>query len=363
MGNLNQMQRVAIFAAAGAGATENVYNDTTLHQAVISADKSANPLVPYLPPILHNSKNTVSSQASAAEVTRVQCLNLDDETLATSTRYQVLIEQQETKYESASDPIGKYAYTTPTVTLGSAALDRANLVTILVDKINAHASNRVTAYAIQKIAFGTGSVAEPVYGETVSQAVTLYTGTIVKVEITSGTFATNDAVGYLYLYSASGTMAITSVITASGGGTMAPTAAGVPSQDILLIDDGSYFRSGNKGYTTAINGDNFTYHTVTEIRAAVYERGIGTHMLADVPVFDESGQKLISGSMEYYTSGAQVPVSGSTYTRAEITCFRPGVLDPMSNVPSGEYETTMICWVAEDGNTANFLATLAAAIV
>jgi hypothetical protein len=365
----NQMQKVAILTPGAAGVTENVYEDTTLGHAVICSRRDLNPLIAYLPPIIKNAKNTVAVQASAAEVARVQCLNLDDETLAKSTRYQVLIEQMETKYESQSNPIGSYAYTTPTVTLGSAALDRANLVSILVGKINAHTTNRVTAYGIQKVAFNTGNGATtPEFGDTVTQATSLYTGTIVKVEITNAaTFAGGTAAGYLYLYSASAAMNITQVLTTAGSvvATMVPTAAGVENQDILIIDDGSYFRDGNKGYTSAINGENFTYHTVTEIRAATYERGVGTHMLADVPTFDESGQKMLSGSMEYFSANSMLPVAGHTYSRIEVTCFRPGVADPMTGRPGAEAETTIVIWGDEvdAGNLTNFTTILAAHIL
>ena len=361
----NQMQRVAILTPGATGV--NVKEDTTVgvNWAVVCADNTADPVVAYLPPILKNAKNVIATQASAAEVVRVECLNIDDETLVASTRYSVLLEQQETKYESQSDPIGKYAYTTPTASLGSAALDRANLVTILVDKINAHASNRVAAYAIEKVAFTGGDTATPVYGETTLESVSGTTAIVVKIEITSGTILGADAAGYLYLYSSIAVAGITNTITCSGGGTFDVAAAGVASQDILLINDGSYFRDGNKGYVNAINADGFTYHTVTAIRAATYEQGIGTHMLLDVPRFDESGQKMLSGSMEYYTANYQLPVAGRTYTRVEVTCFRPGVIDPMSNVPAGEYETTLVIWADEVDatNLTNFTTALAAHIL
>jgi len=235
----NQMQRVAIFAAAAAGANENVYEDTTLKQAVISSNKALNPLIPYLPPIIQNAKNTVTSQASAAEVRRVQCLNIDDETLIASTRYSVILEQAENKFESTYSQLGIYSYTTPTTTLGSVALDRANLVSILVDKINAHAANKVTAYGIQKVAFNTGAGGTPDFGETTLESTTGTTAIVVKLELTSGAM-TGAGVGFLYLYSATAAAVLGETITCSGGTTVVVTATGVENQDILIIDDGSY---------------------------------------------------------------------------------------------------------------------------
>ena len=364
----NQMKKVAILTPGAAGV--NVYDDAALNHCVICDDNTANPLVSLIPPIKGNVKNYVTTQNAVAEVAKVQRCNIDDDVLAESTRYKLILEQWETQYENTSTPVGTYAYTTPIATLGSAALDRANLCTILVDKINAHAINRVAAYVLQKIPYNTGAGATtPIVGDTVTQAVSGFVGTIVEVEITAGTFVGGNAVGFLWLRSTTGTFVITEVVTTAGSvvATLVPTAAGTPAQDIAVIDDGAYFRNSNKGKTTLIKADDFLNHTVTITRDGVYEIGNGTNMLADVPRFDESGQDMLSGSMEYYAE--DLPVAGHLYSRVEVTCFRPGVLDPMTGNPGVEAETTMVIWLDEVGGLGGgnphtlFLAALAAAIV
>jgi hypothetical protein len=353
----------AIFAPAATGANSSIYEDATLKHIVLCTNQALNPLIAYLPPIPQNAKNSIESTASAVEVRQIRILDIADETDVTeSTRYKVTLEQWENRFEGVYSSVGEYAYTTPAVLTGTLSSDRANIVAALLTKINNHSANNVAAYTVQTIAFNTGNV-EPTVGLAVTGGTSTFTGYVAKVVLTSGAWG-GTAVGTLYVYAPTGMFASGETISYTGGSVVA-TADGVENQDIVIIDDAGYFRNGKKGATTAYKGNAFTDRDTTILRAHTYESGQGTNMLLDVPVFDESGQELIRGNMDYYTFNGDLPVAGHTYTKVIINSVRPGVADAMSGSPRTEQETQYLIWLDEvvAGNVTDFLTDIAAAII
>lgn len=317
-------------AATQDGNQGNIYADATAKQTTLCLSKAVNPalVVPIgIPPIPHGSVNGYSYLASAAEV-RQDCLvgypagtitaAMAEETILASTRYGIDIGNFQDRYETHSQNIGKYRFTSPATLTGTAALDRATVYNALAAKINAHLSNHVTAYPVYRIDYTTGDIADPVVGETILQATSLATGIIVA--LTTDIPWAGASVGTIWLSNVVGTWDATSkVTTCSGGGVFTTAAALTTGAGLHIRDDASYFAGiGRRGISQVMPAIGFTTALNRILIAGVYGIGQGTAMLADWPVFDPSGLNLISGKAENILNAK--PVAGETYRTYIINC-------------------------------------------
>jgi len=306
-------------AATQDGDQGNIYADATAKQTTFCLSKAVDPalVVPIgIPPIPYGSVNSYSYLASAAEVRQDCLVGYVEETIVAATRYGVDIGNFQDRYETSSQNIGKYRFTSPAVLSGTAATDRHAVYTALAAKINNHLSNHVAAYVVYKIAYTAGTAPTAVVGETILQATSLATGIIVA--LTKDKTWDNTAVGNIWLSNVVGTWDVTSkVTTCSGGGTFTTAAALTTGAGLHIRDDAGYFSGiGRRGISQVIPAVGFTAALSQVIIAGVYGIGQGTAMLADWPIFDPSGLDLVSGKAENILNAK--PVAGETYRTYSI---------------------------------------------
>lgn len=261
------------------------------------------------------------------------------EVIAASTRYKVEIWNPEADYEGKAQGPQIYAYTSAAALSGTASTDRLNVYTALVDKINAYAGNNCTAYGLSVADYTLGTSADDsatnfVVGETVTQETSGLTAQVAACTITAGTFAGNNAAGKIYFYNHStytGWLTAAKTLTASAATAAATDVAPAVSncivtvtnattlhyQGIVVVDDAGYFTSNKLrgGINRVAISPTFTVATASVIIAGEYSIGIGTDMLALRPVYDMTGQVLLSGKMEYDFIGGALPVAGQAYER------------------------------------------------
>lgn len=330
-----------VLTAENSGA--QVIDDTTAKQWRIVQTSAG--IVPVLGPIQYGSVKRVIHQAPASERRNTVLIGgATVETIVASTRYRIEIWNPESDYESHSQTPQIYAYTAPAVLSGTAATDRTNVYTALANKINAYAGNNVTAYklAVADYTLGTSTgdaATNFVVGEVVTQETSSLTAQVAACTITSGTFAADNAAGKIYLYNISDEANwLTTAKTLTAAGTAAAVGEKTPAttncvvtvtnattlfaQGLVIVDDAGYFTSSK--YRGGINRvgltAGFTTATATVILAGRYSIGSGTDMLALRPVFDETGQKLISGNIEYNFRNGNLPVAGQYYNKTVIEC-------------------------------------------
>lgn len=364
-------------AAAGA----NVKDDTTAEQVVICEDNAADPVVQIHDPIEYGRTKSVDYYASAAEVRQIVTIgaSVTKETVVASTVYKVLIGSPQHSYETMKGRQSVHSYRSPAVLTGTAATDRAQLYASLVDKINAYVDNWVTAYTLTYAAFTLGTSTGDadtnfIVGEIVTQETSGATARVARCDITSGTFAGDDAAGNIWLFDKSITVAGGWLVTAktlTGAGTVAgistncvvtvTNATTIENVGIAIEDDAGYFTSSfnREGRNQVYLNDAFTVDVVAYELAAVYSMGIGTTMYALQPVYRQDGQELISGRREF---GFQVaPTAGKTYRKYVIT------YEGIYHDASGQKETfdrQLVLYVDEsDGtNLTNFNTALTTAL-
>lgn len=259
-----------------------------------------------------------------AEVNQLVIVGADvtPEVIAAATRYKIEVGNPDDKYESyRSFPVA-HAYTSPAVLSGNAYTDRTNVYTALVNKANSYANNNVTAYGITVADYTLGgsvgdAAAGFIIGENVEQETSGETAKVAKYTITSGTFATDNAAGKIWLYdisdhaawlttakklTADGTVAATTLLRGSTNLIITVTnATTYHYQGIALVDEAGYFTS-----SIARPGANWVGATqgwstsVAEVAiSSVYSMGIGSVMAQLVPRYDYSKQDAITGFLEY----------------------------------------------------------------
>ena len=279
------------------------------------------------------------------------------EVIVLSTRYSVDIWNPEADYEGFAQGPQRYSYTSPAV-LTSAYVDRTNVYTALVNKINAVESNNCKAYGLTRAEYTTGTDANSasgfIIGEIVTQETSSHTAQVAAMTMTSGTFAATTAAGSIWLYNLCTELGVESNTgwletqkTLTGAGEVAATTLLLGStncvvtvtnattyhyQGIVVVDDSGYFTShkARGGINRVANPVGFTTAVTTTIIAGQYSIGIGTDMLAQRPVFDIGNQALISGDIELNFDGSAYPVAGQTYEKIIIECQSTEPVDPMS---------------------------------
>lgn len=300
------------------------------------------------------------------------------ETIVASTRYRVEIGNPEHTYETTPNTPMIFAYTSAATLSGTAATDRAVVYRALRDKINAASGVYVTAYTLTYAAFTGGtSVGDAattfIVGELVTQETSTLTARVAKCTITSGTFAADNAAGHIWLYNLStetGWLETAKTLTAAG------TVAGVSTNCVVtvtnattvhatglaIVDNTGYFTSalgrGGKSYVGLTQG--FATDSPVVARAAEYAMGIGSVMVALKPVFDQSKQELIAGSLEYDFQAGVSADTAKTYTKCVITS-KGTITDSNGMLVEGEREHIIYVYYS-DADLADFKVALSAAV-
>lgn len=352
---------------------------------IICADNSANPLTEYLPPISKGTCVRATKLASQAEVVQIAAVGMDLETIVASTRYKIEILCPKEKYMSQHREPSVYAYTAPAILSGTAATDRLNVYTVLMNKINADSINNCAAYLMYKVAFTTGSTALPQIGETVTQETSGVTAKIAAVEVTSGNFTANNAAGTIWLYdfSAIGSWSAASKTLTGGTSTaVVTTNAALTHTGLVVVDDSGYFpaspaqRKGansvqlTQGFATAkVDVGQRTADTTLLVggtgllrgRKAVYSNGIGTEMLTHIPAFHADKQDYVSGDAELILNAA--PVAGKTYTLFRIVINGFPIKEVLTGwSENGEYVYELYADESDSTNLTNFETALESAL-
>jgi len=308
----------------------NFFTDSVTLNHMIVADNSANPLVPIIPfEIKAGSIKDIVYITGAEEVRRYWEIGLAaEETIVASTKYAIDVDYAQYKKEStrrgSSD---KYGHTSPAALSGTPSTDRFNVFTALNNKINNDTGNFVTSHLVHKVAFtlgtdGAGTETDITIGETGTQETSAETAKIAKIEVTGGTFAGNDAAGFIWLYDVSDLsawLATAKTITMGTSAIVVTTgAAPTQGQGLVIEDDANYWisRDGRGGASSISLNAGFVTATATITRDSVYAQGQGDHMLAQVPVYNYKKDDIISGDIE--NTYNQAPVSTKSYTLAII---------------------------------------------
>jgi hypothetical protein len=359
--NKKKMQKntkVAIIntlAAAGA----NVVDDTTAQSWNIIEDATDNEVI--VGPVDYG-KTTLQVFASQAEARHLTLLgaSTSKETIVASTRYSIEI-YDPMDYES--EPIGGkvFAYTSAATLSGTAATDRATVYDALVTKINAYDGVNVTGYALTYAAYtlgtdNTGTETNFTIGEQVTQETSGETANVAKCTITSGTMATDDAAGNIWLYNLSSVSSWLSTAKTLTGGTSAiivtvTNATTVHSTGIAILDDAGYFisKKNRKGATNSYVKAGFSTDTFENAITAAYARGIGSVMNTLKPVYDHTKQDMIEGDPEFEFEQGTLVDTSKTYSKYVFT-----ITDGDEVALSSEKEATtheLILYVDESNST------------
>lgn len=360
---------VAIIPTLEAGGA-NVVDDTTgLYWSVMQASATAAALMTF-PYGKVTSYNHVVSQAEVLQMILIGA-STTKETIVAATSYSIEIGNPDQSYETHKTFPFVHSFTSATTLSGTAATDRTNVYAGLVAKVNAYAGNNAAAYALTYAAYTLGTSAGDAetnftVGEVVTQETSTETANVAKCTIVTGTMAGDDAAGHIWIYNISDEAAWLETAKTLTGGTSAvvatvTNATTVFSTGMIIIDVAGYFTSkisrGGINYVGIKRG--FTVATATVGRAGVYSLGIGTTMLAQIPVFDHSKQDLISGDLEYDFQDGDLPVAGATYTKY-IFEYLDGDEDAIGATTESA-KSVKILYIEEDSGLTNQAAFISAA--
>lgn len=374
---------VALIDSIEAGGAQVITNSTSREWSVVTLSTNKENLIG---PVRYGKGIRVEyfdPQRENRQLVFVGC-STTKETIVASTRYRVEIGNPEASYESHRQYPVPFSYTSSSTLSGTAATDRAVVYRALRDKINAYAGVNVIAYTLTYAAFTGGtSVGDAatnfVVGETVTQETSNATAKVAKCTITGGTFAADNAAGHIWLYNLSSETAwLTTAKTLTAAGTAAETiltpattncvvtvtnATTVHATGLAILDNAGYFTSslnrGGKNFVGLTQG--FATDTVEIGIAAAYADGIGSAMLAQLPMYDPSKQDLLSGSLEYEFQKGTLPTSGNTYTKCVIT-VADGDEDSLGATPETSEREFVIYANYGDGDLGDFKTALSAAV-
>jgi len=292
------------------------------------------------------------------------------EVITASTRYRIEIGNPDDKYETHRRFPSVHAYTTAANLSGTASTDRANVYNALADKINGYATNNATAYPLTVVDFTLGTSTGDAFtnfivGETVTQETSSETARVARCTITSGSMATDDAAGKIWLFDRSAdapTWLETLKTLSAGGGTgesncvvSQTNATTVYDQGLAIEDSAGYFIStiGRAGANWVGATQGFQTAVAEVSLAPVYSMGIGSVMAQLVPRYDHSMQDVVSGFLEYELQDGDAFDVAKTYRKYVIT-VRDGDEDAMAGEPQAA-DTQVILYVDyADGDLADF---------
>ena len=317
----------AVLGATAAAAT--LLTDGNALQYLVCTDNTLTPVVPILGPFSYGKTRSltwVNSQAEVRQITAINAVTVP-EVIVASTRYRIEIGNQEIQYESSRFGRIPFSYTSPAVLSGVPATDRANVMTVLATKINAHGYIDGVASTIHSWAYTIGGIAAPVAGELMTQAVSGVTMIVIGHTVTAGTFAGGDAAGLIHVAYVSDPATLdVAVARINTGGTSgctltpttgAPMVAGL-HQGLAFRDNAGYFtsREGRKGISSVQSTQGFSTTSMGVVVAGVYSRGIGATLLQlSTTRYDHSNQDLISGDIDFELIRGQTFVAGINYRK------------------------------------------------
>lgn len=337
--------------------------------------------VAILPPIPYGSVVSIEKTLSQAEVPQILVFGRDTETITANTRYTLQIGNPLEKYEGKAKGLDIYSYTSPAVLSGTAQTDLDNVMTVLVNRINARA-NHITAYLMYKVAFTLGTSTGDVAlnftpGDTLTQQTSGAKVKVAACKITAGTMAGDNAAGTIYLYDLVGTWSnAAKTLTATSTTEICTTNADLVIQGITVVDDAGYYpahptnRRGpsayyvSHGFTSAkFECGVSTPTTKADVAglAGVISCGIGSRLLQDVPTFNADNTDYIAGEAAFILN--DTPDATKNYTRLQINIGQRAIDTPLNG--DVEYnDNAYILWIQEDAgltNHATFLTAIAAA--
>lgn len=244
------VKKGVINAALASGA--NVKNDAAsgpyLGMTIICENNAVTPPVEIIKPIVKGHCIQGVKQNSQAEVSQMVFVGRATETIVANTRYRIEL-WNGLEYEKERQSPFKFAYTSDAVLSGTASIDRVNVFTALMNKINAYAPSHATAYVVSKVAYTIGDTAVPVVGEIITQTTSTATAMIVAVNQTSGTITGGDGAGTLYLVPLTGTWVATSKVSTGGtsGAVMTTAALVTAGEGLFIVDNAGYYGSRPNG--------------------------------------------------------------------------------------------------------------------
>jgi hypothetical protein len=352
--------------AAGANVLTDAAAGAFKGQTILCLNKATVPPVEILPVIPKGAAVSGIKQNSQAEVSQIAIAGRLTETIVASTRYRIEIYNGAKLENEAKEPY-KFAYTSDAVLSGTAATDRLNVYTALMNKINAHGGVFATAALLYKVAYTIGDSFVPQVGEILTQATSGAKVMVAAVVQTSGTITGGDGAGTLYVYNltTAAWSAVSKVLTGGTSGAVMTTAAALTGgEGIVITDDANYFapRPQNwRGKSLVMLTQGFETSTVelgdvatvavgvtTGLIAGlkgVYSVGIGTRMLQDVPVFFPAGYGIVSGEAWMEVNAA--PVAGTTY-RTFFIEVNEGASDTNMRNATPNTPYWFVLWVNED---------------
>lgn len=298
-----------------------------------------------VPPILKGSILSIDTEASAAESVQYVTVADADEVIVAKARYSVSMEFPKDRNQGATHDRRIFAVNAPDTLSGTAATDRTNLYTRLVNKINAYVpqftkAKLATLFTFKGAATVTtaGFTAGAIWYVGASYAAATWTGFVAK---TTGALA--NATGQkVLLVTISGTFPsapTTDVFKAKADDAVQSVAdAGstyTSGQGVVVYDQGGYFslkdKLGRGGAPIIFNSPTFTSRPAV-LQAAVLSRGIGTDMLAMAPEFNKNRDGVIRGDLQrQYTD---LPVVGKTYKLYIFRCKAPATMAAIDGAAS-----------------------------
>jgi hypothetical protein len=126
------------------------------------------------------------------------------------------------------------------------------MVESVTNPVGSGAANATITSINSTLDFTTGSGVEPAVGATLTGGTSLATGTVVSVVITSGSFAGNNAAGYIEISALGGTF-VAETVTYTGGSVACTTFY---PNDVLVFDKGLSSSYGTPRFDFD-NGDNY----------------------------------------------------------------------------------------------------------
>ena len=341
----------------------NLFDDTVAKQWAWVNDALKSRL---LGPFPYGKVKRVDIYDPVAEVTQIVSVDAGvdgvKQVIAANTKYGLVSGNPDVDYESQAIGPLKVGYTSASVLSGNADTDRATVYRALISRFNAYSGGNATASEVAVFDYTAGGLtglATPVIGQVVTQTTSGVTAKILKWTLTSGTFGAGTAAGKIWLYDISDPTAMTTTPVKTwtyGTSTFSGTDnTGVKATGIAFVDKAGYFTSDNaRGGLNyfAVNGGFNTVGPVID-RAGAYSMGIGSEMLARMPVYEPTGQDAIRGTLEYDFENKAIPDPAKTYTKFVVT-FEQGDEESLAATVVTT-ESQAICYV---DYAASDLATL-----
>jgi len=368
---MKKRPNVALINVSLTGAA-NLFDDTVAkHWSWVNDAAKARLLGPFP----YGKVKRVDIYDPVAEVLQIVSIDADvvptKQVIVANTKYGIVSGHPDATYESFTAGPTKVGYTSASVLSGNADTDRATVYRALISRFNSYAGANAVAHEVAVIDYTLGGATgfdTPVIGDVVTQTTSGVTAKILKWTLASGTFAGGDAAGKMWLYDISSPAGLlltpAKTWTYQTNNTVTQTNnTGILATGIAFVDKAGYYTSDNA--RGGLNYFNVTggFSTVAPVidRGAAYSLGIGTEMLARMPVFEPSGQDAIRGTLEYAFENNAIPDPAKTYVKFVVTYLQGDEESLAATIV--ETESVAVCYVdflaADIGDLKTNIATYA----